>query len=736
MALRIIVIGIVQGAGFRPFVKYLAERCGVSGYVRNLGGGEVEIWVEGAGAEEFLRAFREERPPAIEVEELVVERLGDRGYRGFEIERSEQSKKARSIIPPDLAVCEECLREYRGPSRRTSYPLISCSWCGPRFAIMRSLPYDRERTSWNWYPMCRQCVEEYSELEVGGLRRFYYQGISCSLCGPSMRLLNSSGEEIGAKDPLREAAKLLLEGSIVAIKSTGGFHLAALADDDDVVLRLRKRKGRPRQPFAVMALEEMVPRLVIAGQEAWRLLRSPQRPIVILPKRPNTPVSRYVSPGMRGEGVFLPYTAYHYTLLEMTRGFLIMTSGNSHGRPTCTTAKCVLPLADYILDHGLEIAHRTDDSVIRFTDGEPVFLRRSRGYAPRWIRVKRRLPRDVIAFGADLATAGAIAFEDKVVPTQYIGDLDDHEALMELDKELRWLAEQYALEEPILVCDLNPAYNSTWLCQRWGGEVLRVQHHHAHALAVAAELGIDEPFIAITIDGVGYGEDGAAWGGEILFVNGREYTREFHLRYVPMPGGDAAALRPARMAASYLIEALGSKDGLEMAKKLGLHTRLPGGERELNAIPRMPSINTSSVGRFLDAVAAALGVSWERSYEGEPAITLEEYARGGRRLSIALEIRGRVIDVVEFFLQLLNSKADPRNIAYTAQEALGEALGEAARMATETRGARIVVIAGGAAVNDHIVRGVRKRVKALLPKTLPPGDGGIAVGQAYYATYL
>ncbi len=736
MALRIVVIGIVQGVGFRPFVRYLAERYGVSGYVRNLSGGEVEIWVEGAGAKEFLKAFREERPSAIEVEELVVERLEDRGYRGFEIERSGQSRRARSIIPPDLAVCEECLREYRGPSRRTGYPLISCSWCGPRFAIMRSLPYDREKTSWNLYPMCWQCAEEYSKQEVGGLRRFYHQGISCSLCGPPMRLLNSSGEEVNTRDPLKEATKLLLEGSIVAIKSTGGFHLAALADDDDVVLRLRRRKGRPRQPFAVMALEEIVPRLVYIDQEAWRLLRSPQRPIAILLKRPDTPVSRYVSPGMWEEGIFLPYTAYHYTLLEMTRGFLVMTSGNSHGRPTCTTARCVLPLADYVLDHDLEIVHRTDDSVIRFTDGEPIFLRRSRGYAPRWIRVKRRLPRDVVAFGADLATAGAIAFEDKIVSTQYIGDLDDHDALMELDRELRWLAEQYGLEEPILACDLNPAYNSTWLCQRWSGEVLRVQHHHAHALAVAAELGIDEPFIAITIDGVGYGDDGAAWGGEVLFVNGKSYIREFHLRYVPMPGGDIAALRPARMAASYLVEALGSGDGLEMAKRLELHKRLPGGERELDTIPRMPSINTSSVGRFLDAVAAALGVCWERSYEGEPAIMLEEYARGGRRLPMVPEIMGRVIDAVGFFLQLLNSKADPRDIAYTAQEALGESLGEAARIAMEARGTKVVVVAGGAAVNDHIVRGIRKRVKALLPKALPPGDGGIAVGQAYYATYF
>lgn len=734
MALRIVVVGVVQGVGFRPYVKHLAERFGVRGYVRNLGGGEVEIWAEGEGAEDFLRAFRDERPPAILVEELRVERAEARGYREFSIERSEGSRRARSIIPPDMAICEECLREYRS-SRRAGYPFISCSWCGPRFSVMRALPYDRERTSWAQYPMCPRCAEEYGELRVGGLRRYYYQGISCASCGPRMRLLDRSGRELEVRDPLAEAARLVLEGHIVAVKGTGGFHLAALADDDDVVLRLRARKGRPRQPFAVMALEAAVPRLVEAGEAAWRLLRSPQRPIVLLPKRPDSPVSRHVSPGMAREGVFLPYTAYHYTLLELTRGFLIMTSGNAHGRPTCTTAECVAPLADYVLDHGLEVAHRTDDSVVRFTDGEPVFLRRSRGYAPMWIRARRRLPREVVAFGADLATAGAVAFEDRVVPTQYIGDLEDHDALMELDRELRWLAEQYGLEEPLLACDLNPAYRSTWLCGQWGGEAVRVQHHHAHALAAAAELGIDGPLVAITIDGVGYGEDGAAWGGEVLFVDGRRYVREYHLRYVPMPGGDLAALRPARMAAAYLMEGLGG-GWLEAAARLGLARRLPGGERELEALPKMPAVPTSSVGRLLDAVSAALGISWQRTYEGEPAIMLEEYARGGRRLPIHPEIKGRQIDVVEFFLRLAEARADPRDVAYTAQEALGEALGEAARMAAESRGVDAVVVSGGAAVNDFVVRGIRRRVKALLPKALPPGDGGIAVGQAYYTAYL
>ncbi|MEM3327160.1 MAG: carbamoyltransferase HypF, partial [Thermoproteus sp.] len=491
MAFRLIVIGVVQGVGFRPFVAYLAEKHSVKGYVRNLGGGEVEIWAEGQRVREFIEELLNGRPSAIEIEEYRIEPAEPRGYRTFEILKSEHSALVRSQIPPDLAVCDACLKEYRGGSRRTGYPFISCSWCGPRFAVMRALPYDRERTSWDAYPMCLQCAEEYRDLKTGGLRRFFYQGISCQHCGPSFRLLDSAGSPLPSRDPLRDAIRLISEGYIVAVKSVGGFHLAALADDDQAVLRLRERKKRPRQPFAVMALEGSLEKLVYVDEKALSLLKSPQRPIVLLPKREGSPISKYVSPGLSVEGIFLPYTAYHYDLLEETRGFLVMTSGNRHGSPTCKSAECIIKqgLADYILDHGLEIAHRVDDSVIRLTDGEPVFLRRSRGYAPRWIRLKKRLKRDVVAFGADLATAGAIGFEDKAVLTQYIGDLDDFDTLMELDAELRWFVREYRLQDAALICDKNPAYNSRRLCREWaeggGAEALEVQHHHAHALSVA-----------------------------------------------------------------------------------------------------------------------------------------------------------------------------------------------------------------------------------------------------------
>ncbi|WP_052883055.1 carbamoyltransferase HypF [Thermoproteus tenax] len=746
-AYRIYVVGIVQGVGFRPFVKLLADRLGVKGYVRNLGGGEVEIYVEGDGAGAFVEALKRERPRAVELDEVLVEEAEPLGLKDFVILKSEASRRSLSMIPPDLAICDECLREVLGAGgvRRSGYAFNSCSFCGPRFAVMRRLPYDRENTSWAAFPLCEDCRREFGEPAVGGIRRYFYQGISCKRDGPTLKLYRSTGEAVDGGDPIVEAARLIDEGKIVAVKGVGGYHIMALASDDSVVAELRRRKRRPQQPFAVMALDlDAARRLVYVDKAAEELLTSPQRPIVLLPKRPDSPASPLVSPGLDMEGVFLPYTALQYMLLSNLRDkFAIATSGNVHGEPMCTDLACVFErlreVVDYVLEHTLEIAHRVDDSVVRFTDGEAVLLRRSRGYAPKWIKLRRRLPRPAVAFGGDLQTAGGVGVEDKAILTQYIGDLDSFTAYQDLDRELRWFSSVYEAREPLLVCDLNPAYNSSRLCLEWaeelGAEAVRVQHHHAHALAVAADLGVDEPFVAISIDGVGYGEDGNAWGGEVLFVDGAKYVRAAHLKYVPMPGGDLAAARPARMAAAYLWECCREEPPEELARGL------PGGRRELELVLReviSPRIFTSSAGRFLDAVSSLLGIAHQRTYEGEPAIKLEAAAGGGRALSINAE------NQVELFAEIVDHMrrgARTADLAYTAQYGLGTLLGRWACEAAQAHGARQILLGGGAAVNTYIVRGIRSALAecglgALLPRRAPPGDGGLALGQIYYATYL
>lgn len=743
-AFKIYAVGIVQGVGFRPYVKMLADSLGVAGYVKNMGGGEVEIFVEGERAAQFVEALWNSRPRAIVLEELIVQEAEPQGRRSFEILKSDVEARTPSNVPPDLAICEECLREVlEGDERRRGYYFNSCSFCGPRFSVMRRLPYDRENTSWVSFPMCPQCAAEYSSPRLGGVRRFFYQGISCKLDGPRVRLLDSSGKPVESDNPVLKAAELVSRGYIVAVKGIGGYHIFARATDDSVVAELRRRKRRPSQPFAVMALDlRVAERLVHIDERAASLLTSPQRPIVLLPKKEDSPISPLVAPGLDKEGVFLPYTALHYLLLAHTDDkFAVATSGNVHGEPMCKDLKCALEklgrVVDYLLDHDLEIVHRVDDSVLRFTNGVPTFLRRSRGYAPAWIRIPRRLKRPVVAFGADLQTAGAVAFEDKVVLTQYIGDLDNFDALKDLDQELRWFFKAYRLRDPVLVCDKNPAYNSTRLCKEWaeelGAETFVVQHHHAHALAAAADAKLDEPFVAIAIDGVGYGDDGMAWGGEILFVEGAKYVRERHLRYVPMPGGDLAALRPARMAAAYFHEAFGEVP-------MWLAERLPGGLPELEVVERelkAPKLFTSSTGRFLDAVAAALGVAWERTYEGEPAIRLEAAAAGGRPLPLEAE------DQVELFAQAVEayrSRRPLKDVAYSVQLKLGSILGTWACESAQRRGVDTVAVSGGAAVNDFIIAGIAQEIVSCGLRFIqhiraPPGDEGIALGQSYMTSF-
>ncbi|MCC6014991.1 MAG: carbamoyltransferase HypF, partial [Desulfurococcaceae archaeon] len=441
LALHILVSGLVQGVGFRPYVHLTAKSLGLAGFVRNSGGSEVEIWIEGAEEKvlEFLRRVALEVPEPAEVESVHVEVVSPVGYRDFTIERSSSSVRLRSMIPPDFGICDACLREVLDPGdRRYLYPLNSCVWCGPRYSMMYGVPYDRERTAMRDFPLCSECLAEYRDL--GNRRRLHAQGISCPRCGPRVRLYTRDWEEVGVADPVSEAAKLIDEGYIVGVKGVGGYHIACLASDDGVVAELRRRKRRPTKPFAVMVLDvEVAGRLVELSEEGVRLLRSPQRPIVLLPKREGSPLSRYVSPGMSHEGVFLPYTALHYLLLSRLRDkFAVMTSGNVSDEPMCYDEDCARTklsrIVDFFLVHERTIVNRVDDSVVRFTAGRSLLLRRGRGYAPRWVRIPAKLEHEVVALGADMHSAPAVAFEDKVVLAQYIGELVNGDTVAEFLK--------------------------------------------------------------------------------------------------------------------------------------------------------------------------------------------------------------------------------------------------------------------------------------------------------------
>jgi hydrogenase maturation protein HypF len=433
LSLDILVSGIVQGVGFRPFIKRIAVKSGVYGYVQNLGGGEVIIHVEGDRRDvlRFLRLFREERPPPAEIIHMKVEKVKVDGLKDFTILRSASNLLLPSIIPPDIGICSDCISEIERNSRWSKYAFNSCAWCGPRYSMMYRSPYDRENTSMDDFPLCPDCLSEYKD--VTNIRRFHAQGISCPKCGPKIWLCDNSGQYIDAEDPIAEAAKLMDEGGIIGIKGIGGFHIAALANDDEVINELRRRKRRPMKPFALMALDlASVRKIAHLPDSAIELISSPQRPILLLRKREDADVSKLIAPGLDLIGVMLPYSGIHHLFLNASDNkYVIMTSGNYYNKPmekdNSSAVKRLGGIVDYFLLHNREIVNRVDDSVLRFTNNKPVFLRRSRGYAPRWIKLPRRMRHHAIAFGAELQNVGGVGFGDKAILTQFIGDTDEYE---------------------------------------------------------------------------------------------------------------------------------------------------------------------------------------------------------------------------------------------------------------------------------------------------------------------
>ncbi len=737
--------------------------------MQNRGGAEVVIHVEGnrENIEKFFKLFWREKPETFIIDKIIVRKVRPEGYNDFVILRSSRDFITRSAIPPDFSMCEECLKEVLDPHnlRRYRYVFNSCVICGPRFSMMYDTPWDRENTAMRDFPLCEECLKEYND--PNNVRRFHAQGISCKICGPKIWLTDREGNKIDVDDPIREAAKLINDGYIVAIKGIGGFHIACLASDDDVVLRLRNRKKRPEKPFAVMCLNvDIATKLAYLDDSSIKILESPQKPILLVRKREDAPLSRYVAPGLEHVGIFLPYTPLHYLLLnEVKDKFAIMTSGNVHGKPMCISNEEALSklrdIVDYFLLHNREIVNRVDDSVLRISNNRVIMLRRSRGYAPYWIRTRINIGENniVIAFGALLQNTAAIMFEDKIVMTQYIGDCDDIDTLEDLQKYLHRILKMLKIDlsssNIVVACDLHPNYDTTLLAEhfseKYNAPLIRIQHHWAHITSAMADLGFrdTDTVIGVAIDGVGYGDDGNIWGCEIMYVNYSNYSRIGHLRYVKMLGGDLATLYPARMVFSYLSEIYGVDEACKIFNKLKLFRYLKYGQDEveiLKTIYHREKTLTSSLGRFLDAVATLLGVCGIRTYEGEPAMKLE--AVGLKSLNREpLEINFRlieqdgklIIDSLEAFRQVLEyylDGIDISRIAFSVQYSLGRAIGEVILRARR-RGIDDIILSGGAAVNEIIMRGIEDAIsgnlKLRVPSRVPVNDGGISAGQAIIA---
>ncbi len=750
------VSGIVQGVGFRPFVYRIAVKRGLKGFVQNLKDASVRIVVEGPeqNIKSFLDALVKEKPPLAHITKIDVSYSEPKNELAeFKIlKSSEQSSVTGSVVPADVAICDDCVRELLNPTdRRFGYFFITCTNCGPRFTTILDTPYDRHNTSMRDFPMCRSCSTEYEDpLD----RRFHAQTIACPKCGPRVYLTTNDGRLFECDDPIREATKLIDEGYIVAIKGNGGFHVATATTISEPIIRLRKVKHRRQKPFAIMAKDlKTVKSFAIVSSQEEALLTSPARPIVLLRKSEDYYLSDEIAPGLHNVGVMLPYTGLHLLLLLNSKEpAYVMTSANPPGEPIVTqNQEAYVRIGkdvDYMLLHNREIVNRCDDSVIRIVDGAVSHIRRSRGYAPEPIKLPHEYGKRVIALGGELNVAGCILMDDKAFLTQHIGDVDCVETYEFLKSAVHHLSKLIRVQPELIAHDLHPGFQTTRLAEelaeRFGIATLAIQHHHAHVASVMTEHGLDE-VVGIACDGFGYGSDGLAWGGEVLLCDNNGYCRLGHLENHPMPGGDLAAKYPMRMAAGILFGSDLCEDWL-----FSNADKLPRGKVEaeiiLKQIKNGRSVKTSSAGRVLDSVAAILGTCYERTYEGEPAMKLESAAIGGSDiLGLKPEIKGKVLKtkcMVESIAEIVMKGPDSRKVrdlAFSAQNYLASGLAELALEIAAKEGIRSIAFTGGVAYNEQITATIRRKVetrglKFYMNTKVPPGDGGLSLGQAVIAS--
>ncbi|NJD20197.1 MAG: carbamoyltransferase HypF, partial [Gemmatimonadetes bacterium] len=628
-ALELRIRGVVQGVGFRPFVHRLALRYGVRGWVKNEAG-SVHILAEGDGAalEDFAAALRTEAPPLARLDELVAVAAEVTGAEDFRVVGSDVAPRGRLPVSPDVAICPACAAELHDPSdRRFRYPFITCTDCGPRFTVIEAMPYDRERSTMSVFAQCPECLREYREPTD---RRYHSQTNSCPMCGPRVWL--ESGGAVSHRDDMavRAAGELLCRGRTVAVRGLGGFHLACDATDDMAVRRLRSRKHREAKPLAIMVrgLQEARALAWVSDDEA-ALLESRERPIVVLERRPGSPLAPSLAPGLSSVGLMLAYTPLHLLLLEEVDRPLVMTSGNQSDEPIATgleEARVRLGrIADALLLHDREIVARYDDSLLRASPAGPVFLRRARGYAPLPVLLPVPTARPFLAVGPHLKNTLTLAQEDAAWISQHVGDLENLETLEHWQTVLHRFRTLFRVEPEAVVRDFHPGYLSTRLAQESGlPELPPVQHHHAHIAALQGEHGVLDDVIGLAFDGTGWGEDERVWGAEFLRSSLTGFRRLGRLRYAPLPGGDAAARAPWRTALGYQSLASGGDAAFEAAFRDVPSSALEAARRQIER--RVNAPEASSLGRLFDAAAAILGVRSVAAYEGQAPMELEALA--------------------------------------------------------------------------------------------------------------
>ena len=756
MRVKIQVTGIVQGVGFRPFIYRTAVEKDLKGYVKNRGDAGVEILLEGnrSAIHEFMSDLRHKKPPLAQIFEITSSEPGGKEeYTEFTIVKSSsETGLSGSVIPPDIAICNECLTELRNPrDPRHDYFFITCTNCGPRFTIIEKLPYDRENTTMREFPMCNFCLKEYRDPLN---RRFHAQTIACPDCGPKAYLTDSKGKPVKTPDPVRESGRLLSKGHILAIKGYGGFHIAASTTMNEPLKRLREAKHRSEKPFAIMARTlEAAKTFANINKKEEDLLTSYSRPIVLLNKNSKYYLSDLIAPDLHNVGVVLPYTALHYMLFDQVDDpAFVMTSANPANQPIVNDNNEALTTfsntVDYFLFHNRKIAQRCDDSVIRVHKDNTSFIRRSRGYAPAPIRLKQKAKCVTVGLGAELNNTICIINGDKAFISQHIGDVENVETRTFLIQATKHLIGLTQSKIDTITCDLHAKFTTTKLAKDLAEEndwqLIQIQHHHAHAAALMAEHNTEE-IISICCDGYGYGPNGEAWGGEILLCTNKPdgYRRLAHLQPQPLSGGDLATRYPLRMAAGILNNENHIEDWLNQNSD-----HFPHGKQEVQTIlqqlrKNLGTAETTSCGRVLDAISAVLGICYERTYEGEPSMKLESVATQGHdQLRLQPIIKNDTLDTTRMLFTIFENrqKLPKQDLAYSAHAYIAKGVAELAAEKAFENGVKAVGFTGGVAYNEILTLMIRKLIEAqglrfLTHETVPAGDGGLSFGQAVASAF-
>lgn len=737
------VQGLVQGVGFRPFIYRIASEMGICGEVDNRNNGVCIRAVLTPGQRDlFIERIRREHPVVASIHRITVsERIGtENPYTGFRITPSRSESDEVTQVAPDIAVCPECLRDRKTQPHRLQYPFINCTHCGPRFSIIRDLPYDRSQTTMSAFPMCPDCRKEYTRASD---RRFHAEPVACNRCGPSYYTLYNKVKITDYAELLALSSRLLREGEVIAAKGIGGYHLICDAENGKAVARLREIKMRDGKPFAVMFPDpESAGRYASLNEAEEASLLSWRRPIVLVKQiRPLAPA---VNPGMETLGCMLPYMPIHSDWFEQSGiPALVVTSGNISECPIAITPeeaeRQLAGKVPLLLHHNRDIHNRVDDSVLQVCGGQPCLIRRSRGYVPEPFFADVPVE-GILAFGAEKANTFALGKGETILQSQYIGDLKNWETYRFYKESLERFQHLFRFRPSLLVCDLHPDYLSSREAERYASDLhlplLHVQHHHAHAAACMLEYGLDEPVIALVLDGTGLGDDGKAWGGEIFLCDRRTYKRLSHLEYVPLPGGDKASTEPWRMAVACLWHYYGN----EIPFPAGFKERV--GEAKIQMLLKMmeKGVNTpytSSAGRLFDAVSSLLGVCDISTHQAEAPVKLEQLASDEHQSRYSVIMKGESISmrpVLDGILEDLAAGIPVAELSARFHNTLAWLLVEQAETFRKQTGADKVVVSGGCFQNRRLTEQLQRMfadagIPLFVPGRIPCNDGGISVGQ-------